>query len=94
MTEAVSEVQLENESFRVMKWTIAPGATIPMHVHEYEYVVIPLTTGPMVVRNADGTVIHAELVTGVSYTRPGGSEHSVSNEQSDDTVVFIEVERL
>lgn len=94
MSEAVSEVQLHNESFRVMKWTIAPGATIPMHVHEYEYVVIPLTTGPMVVRNADGSVIHADLVAGVSYTRPAGSEHSVSNEQSDESVVFIEVERL
>lgn len=91
---ATSDVQLENEVFRVTKWTIPPGAAIPMHVHEFDYVVVPLTTGPMIVTNSDGSTIHADLVTGVSYTRPAGAEHTVANEQSDQDVVFIEVERL
>lgn len=94
MSAAISEVQLDNEVFRVTKWTLPPGAVIPLHTHEYEYVVVPLTTGPMTVTGADGSVIHADLVAGLSYTRPAGAEHTVANEQADEDVVFIEVERL
>jgi quercetin dioxygenase-like cupin family protein len=34
------EVQLENEQFRVTKWTIDPGGEIPMHRHDHDYVVV------------------------------------------------------
>lgn len=88
------EVQLENEYFRVTKWTIEPGGVIPMHRHDYEYVVVPMVTDRMHVANADGSEIVAELVTGQSYTRPGGAEHEVSNPYSEQDVVFVEVERL
>lgn len=88
------EVQLENEHFRVTKWTIEPGGAIPMHRHDYEYVVVPLVTGTMHVTNADGTEIAAELVTGTSYTRPAGQEHQVENRGTQDAIVFVEVERL
>lgn len=91
---STGEVQLDNEVFRVTKWTIEPGGVIPMHRHDHEYVVVPLVTDTMLVRNADGTQIRAELETGVSYTRPAGSEHEVSNPEGRDPVVFVEVERL
>ena len=48
----------------------------------------------MLVRNSDGTEIRAELEAGVSYTRPAGSEHEVSNPGGIADVVFVEVERL
>ncbi len=91
---STAEVQLDNGVFRVTKWTIEPGGVIPMHRHDHEYVVVPLVTDSMLVRNADGTEITAELEAGVSYTRPAGSEHEVSNPGGDAPVVFIEVERL
>ncbi|NLA64990.1 MAG: cupin domain-containing protein [Leucobacter sp.] len=91
---ASSELQLENEHFRVTKWTIEPGAMIPMHRHEYEYVVVPLVTDTMHVVNADGSELVAELVTGQSYTRPAGSTHQVENRDSAHAVSFIEIERL
>lgn len=94
MANAFSEIQLENDQFRVTKWTIEPGAAIPMHIHEYDYVVVPLTTGRMVVTNADGSVIEADLVTGMSYARTSGAEHTVANPQADENVVFVEIERL
>ncbi|KAM9861905.1 cupin domain-containing protein [Leucobacter sp. BZR 635] len=91
---AHSSVQLENEHFRVTEWTIPQGATIPLHRHDYEYVVIPLVTASMRVDNADGSSFDAELVTGVSYSRPAGSEHAISNVSSPDAIVFVEVEKL
>ena len=93
-TGSQAELQLENEQFRVTRWTIEPGGHIPMHVHEYEYVVVPLVTDTMHVVNADGSEIAANLVAGQSYTRPAGAEHRVENRGSADAVVFVEVERL
>ena len=93
-TGSHAEVQLENEHFRVTKWTIEPGGHIPMHVHEHEYVVVPMVSDTMHVVNGDGGEIVAELVAGQSYTRPAGSEHRVENRISASDVVFVEVERL
>lgn len=88
------EIQLENDVFRVTKWTIDPGGAIPMHRHEYEYVVVPLVTDTMHVVTADGDEIIAELVVGQSYSRPAGSEHTVENRGERDPIIFVEVERL
>lgn len=89
-----SEIQLENQFFRVVKWVIEPLGSIPMHKHEYEYVVVPMMTGTMHVINADGSQITADLSEGVSYTRPSGAEHTIENRSDTQTVVFVEVERL
>ena len=93
-TGSFSEVQLENEHFRVTRWTIEPGGIIPMHRHDVEYVVIPLVTERMHVRNADGSESPANLIHGSSYTRPAGAEHEVSNPYSAEPIVFVEVEKL
>lgn len=90
---AHGDVQLENEHFRVTKWTIEPGGAIPMHKHEYEYVVVPLVTDTMHVTNADGSEIVANIEHGVTYTRSAGAEHIVAN-PGQNTIEFIEVEKL
>lgn len=90
---AHGDVQLENEHFRVTKWTIEPGGAIPMHRHEYEYVVVPLVTDTMHVTNADGSEIVANIEHGVTYTRSAGAEHIVANPGAN-TIEFIEVEKL
>lgn len=93
-TGSHADLQLENEHFRVTKWTIEPGGTIPMHRHEYEYVVVPMVTDTMYVVNADGSEIVSNLVTGQSYTRPAGAEHRIEHRGSGEPVVFVEVESL
>ena len=93
-TGAHSRVQLDNEHFRVTEWTIEPGGVIPMHRHDFEYVVVPMVTDTMHVVTAAGDEIVAELVSGESYSRPAGSEHQVENRVSDAPIVFVEVERL
>lgn len=89
-----SVVQLENDHFRVTKWTIEPSGVIPMHRHDHDYVVIPLVTQSMHVVNADGSEIVADLVAGQGYSRPAGSEHRVENREPSQEISFIEVERL
>jgi quercetin dioxygenase-like cupin family protein len=92
--EASSEVQLQNETFRVTKWTVKPGETIPMHVHEHEYVVIPMRPTPMQVTTGAGEEFTSEMNVGHSYTRAKGSEHQIYNADDSETVEFIEVESL
>lgn len=90
---AVAETQIDNTIFRVTKWTIPPGDMIPMHVHEHEYVVVPLVNDRMHVTNSDGSEIAVDLHKGQSYTRAAGAEHSVANRGSD-VIVFVEIETL
>ena len=93
-TGSTGDVQLDNGVFRVTKWTIRPDGVIPMHKHEYEYVVVPMVTDTMLVRNSDGTEIRADLEAGVADARPAGAEHAASNPGGSADVVFVEVERL
>lgn len=93
-TGSRGEIQLENDLFRVTKWRIDPGGAIPMHRHDYAYVVVPLVTDTMHVVTADGVEIVSELVAGQTYSRPAGSEHTVENRGHLNPIVFIEVERL
>lgn len=88
-----SEVTYENEIFRATKWTIPAGDTIPMHTHEYDYVVIPLSENVMHVRTDAGELLEAQMQVGTSYGRSAGSAHECIN-MGDSDIVFIEVEYL
>ena len=43
---------------------IEPGGKIPMHLHLYDYVVVPLVDDTMFVTNADGSEQQAALRIG------------------------------
>lgn len=88
-----AEIVYENEQFRTTKWTISPGGHIPMHRHDYEYVVVPLSDNVMHVITGDADLIEAVMVPGTAYGRPKGSEHRCENRGETD-IVFIEVESL
>jgi beta-alanine degradation protein BauB len=90
MPSAQPRVQIENDSVRVTEWSFAPGASTGYHRHEYEYVVVPMTTGKLLLDEPTGKR-YAELKTGVAYTRPAGVEHDVIN-ANDFPFVFIEIE--
>jgi len=87
---AVPTVQVDNDRVRVTEWRFAPGAATGWHRHEYDYVVVPMTTGKLLLKEGDGER-HAELTAGVSYSRDVGVEHDVIN-ANDYEFVFIEVE--
>lgn len=89
----ISETQIENGTFRVTRWELEPGDTIPAHVHEHEYVVVPLTEGTLWATATDGTETAVELSIGISYARPAGASHTVEN-RGTAWIMFVEIETL
>jgi quercetin dioxygenase-like cupin family protein len=81
---------IDNERVRVTEWRFAPGAATGWHRHEYDYVVVPITTGKLKLETKDGEIV-ADLVTGVPYFRKAGIEHDVIN-ANDFEFAFIETE--
>jgi quercetin dioxygenase-like cupin family protein len=90
MMQARATVQIDNERVRVTEWRFAPGAHTGHHRHELDYVVVPMSTGRLLIRDGDGER-HAELVAGQPYARAAGAEHDVVN-ASTEPFVFIEIE--
>jgi quercetin dioxygenase-like cupin family protein len=87
---AVATAQIDNERVRVTEWRFAPGATTGFHRHEYDYVVVPMTTGRLASTGPAGDSL-AELVIGLPYFRPAGVEHDVRNVNAFE-FVFVEIE--
>ena len=90
MIQAQATVQIDNEFAKVTEWRFAPGSAAGFHRHELDYVVVPMTTGPLLIRDAAGDRI-AALQAGQSYARNVGIEHDVIN-PNDFEFVFVEVE--
>jgi quercetin dioxygenase-like cupin family protein len=88
---AVSTIQVDNQRTRVTAWRFEPGATTGYHVHEYEYVIVPITTGQLGLAGPDGVEKFSKLVAGVPYFKPAGVEHDVRN-ANDHEFLFVEVE--
>ena len=91
MTSAVPTVQVDNDRTRVTEWRFAPGAATGWHRHEYDYVVVPQTTGQLKLVDGEGKETLADLTAGVSYFREAGVEHDVIN-ASPGEFVFVEIE--
>lgn len=87
---ATSTVQIENERMIVTEWRFEPGAETTWHVHQYDYIVVPQTTGQLLIETKEGNSV-SELVSGQSYNRPKGVEHNVIN-SNDYEFIFIEIE--
>ncbi len=90
MLKEETEKQIENRRARVTRHRMAPGASTGFHRHEYDYVIVPVTSGRMRIVEGGGETI-SELKAGVAYFRPAGVEHDVFN-GGEEELVFVEVE--
>jgi len=88
---ATPTVQIDNDNTIVTEWRFPPHGETGWHIHQYDYVVVPLVTGELRLETPDGERL-AELVTGQPYARKAGVEHNVIN-NNDFEFVFIEIER-
>ncbi len=88
---AIPTVKVDNARTRVTEWRFPPGAATGWHRHEMDYVVTPMTTGPLTMADSAGSETQAELITGQPYFREQGVEHDVIN-NNDFEFVFVEVE--
>ncbi|MCL8482533.1 MULTISPECIES: cupin domain-containing protein [Bradyrhizobium] len=91
MLSAQSDVQVDTPEVRVTEWRLAPGSATGRHIHEMDYVIVPVTAGEMMIVAPSGERSKAQLAVGKSYFRKAGVEHDVLNETGSD-IVFLEVE--
>jgi quercetin dioxygenase-like cupin family protein len=92
MTQAEHRISIDDERIRVTTWTFPEaGATTGPHVHEHDYVVVPVTGGTFVVTAADGERRELTQQAGVPYQGVTGTAHEVVN-GTDSAAEFVEVE--
>jgi quercetin dioxygenase-like cupin family protein len=90
--KAIATVQVKNERVIVTEWRFAPGAETGYHVHAYDYVVVPLTSGVLRLDESTGSR-EVQLEAGTSYARAAGIAHNVINANPHE-FCFLEVELI
>ncbi len=65
---AKSTIQLENERVIITEWRFSPSAETTWHRHNYDYIVVPQTTGKLLIETENDEYI-SELISGISYAR-------------------------
>lgn len=92
MTDAVPTVTADTERIRVTTWRFAqPGAATGRHLHEFDYVVVPVTGGTFAVVLPDGTQRQMTQVPGAPYLGSAGTEHDVISAGEGERA-FVEIE--
>ncbi|HKN25064.1 MAG TPA: hypothetical protein VJX72_09475 [Candidatus Acidoferrum sp.] len=84
-------VAMENPSARVYKWTLAPGATSPMHTHTRPYVIVAATKMPLKMSAPDGQSSSHEVQAGDFHWIDAKVTHSLTNEGNTEGQI-VEVE--
>ncbi len=88
---AKSNVMIDNDRVRVTEWSFEIGDETGHHVHEFDYVVVPMLDGQLKIVDDDGNESISSLTKGNSYFRNQGVSHNVLN-NNDFPYKFIEVE--
>ena len=88
---AESEIMIDNKKTRVTRWFFKPREETGQHIHEYDYVVVPMKDGELKIINLDGSVSISKLIKGVSYFKEKGMNHNVIN-NNGFSYSFIEIE--
>jgi beta-alanine degradation protein BauB len=92
MAMATSVPVMDDEQVRVTTWTFAAdGDETGHHVHEYDYLVVPVTGGRFTIVNVDTTKRDFVQQAGAPYRGTAGTSHNVVN-SSGSTAVFVEIE--
>jgi beta-alanine degradation protein BauB len=88
--QATAAALIDNERVIVTEWRFPIGAQTGWHRHAHDYVVVPQTTGKLLLETEQGHQV-AELAIGKPYFRNAGVQHNVIN-GNDYEFVFIEIE--
>lgn len=89
--QAKPTVLIKNELTVTTEWRFAPGAETGWHRHGMDYIVVPMTTGKLLLEEPGGGTREAQLTLGQPYFKSEGVEHNVVN-ANDFELVFIEIE--
>jgi quercetin dioxygenase-like cupin family protein len=89
--QATPTVLIDTPRALATEWRFAPGAETGWHRHGYDYIVVPMTTGELLIEGHGGSETRVPLTAGKPYARTVGVEHNVVN-ASPHEFVFIEIE--
>jgi quercetin dioxygenase-like cupin family protein len=89
---AAAPVAAENASARVYNWTLAPGATTPLHTHEPPYVILAVTPFQLKMTGPDGSSMTHEVRAGDFHWVDTKVTHTLANAgTSPGQIVEIEL---
>ena len=88
---AKSNLMIDNQKTRVTKWSFEIGDETGQHIHEFDYVIVPLLDGELKIIDKDGSITLSKLSKGVSYFKNKGVNHNVVN-NNDFPYSFVEIE--
>ena len=92
MSNARTTEFFDDDRSRVTQWNFtATGDATGPHVHEFDYIVVPVTGGELTVVASDGTQRSMTQVSGTPYSGKAGTSHNVVAVR-DTPIVFVEVE--
>jgi quercetin dioxygenase-like cupin family protein len=92
MSAARATTVIDDERVRVTTLTFdAIGDATGWHVHEYDYVIVPVTGGTFQVTAPDGGRHELTQEAGSPYLGQAGTEHDVANAGAP-SAVFVEIE--
>lgn len=86
----MATVQVDNDRCIVTEWRFPPGGHTGWHRHQMDYVVVPMTTGELLIDSGEAQA-PSPLIAGQAYARQQGVEHDVINDNPFE-FVFIEIE--
>lgn len=89
-TTATHHPVIDRAELRVTEWRLEPAAATGPHRHDFDYLVVPLTTGVLRAVAANGTT-ETPLSPGKPYFRKAGVEHDVINAGAAP-LAFLEIE--
>lgn len=89
--QATATTRIDDGRVKATEWAFIPGAETGWHIHDHDYVIVPLTDGRLLLEEPGGATRTAELTHGIPYARKAGVEHNVIN-GGDGEMRFLEIE--
>ena len=90
---ANANVLIDNDKVKVTEWSFEVGDSTGYHIHEYNYIVVPMLDGELRIIDKDNNETISKLTKGGAYYREKGVEHNVLN-NNQHPYSFIEIELI
>ena len=90
---ANANVLIDNDKVKVTEWSFEVGDSTGHHIHEYNYIVVPMLDGELRIVDKNNNEKISKLTKGGAYYRNKGVEHNVLN-NNNIPYSFIEIELI
>ena len=86
-------ILIKNDKVKVTEWLFDVGDSTGHHVHENNYIVVPMLDGELKILEKNNNETISKLIKGGAYYREKGVEHNVFN-NNEFPYSFIEIELI